>query len=107
MVLAKFRLFRDDVEFFEAIAYAAAIMRFPVLRKVDVYPGLLPLDSDPYQGLYKFNCFATDLQMLHDLAQSLVKSRMSMDSLAATKVEASRKAAAYDPVDTTPPMSFK
>lgn len=97
MVQAKFRLFRDDVEFFESTAYAFALMRFPVLLKVDVYPGLLPLDSDPYQGLYKFNCHVDDLEPLRELAKSLIASRMPTSQDARQKARAQFIALGGDP----------
>ena len=75
LVQAKFRLFHDDLEVFTASAFAFASMRFPVLRKVDVYPGLLPADRDPFQGLYKFYCHADDLWQLRSVADQFIKAR--------------------------------
>lgn len=105
LVQVKFRLFREDVELFAASAHAFGVMRFPILRKVDIYPGLLPLDSCANTGLYKFNCHADDIAPLRELAVELCKAHtLDVD---ARRLQIIQGAAAYLPPDTTPPMSFK
>jgi hypothetical protein len=98
LVQAKFRLFRDDVELFTSAAYAFAVMRFPVLRKVDVYPGLLPLDNDPHQGLYKCNCHSDDLLALRTMADDLIKTRAVDGEVERSRVHGAAAKVAMAPV---------
>lgn len=59
-----------DLEIFKATAYAYAVMRYPELSTVDVWPGAIHAQCDG-GALYKVNAHVDDVTALRDFERSL------------------------------------
>lgn len=75
LVQAKFRMYHADLDVFKASLHAFALMRSPILREVDVWPGLLPVTTAGDAAIYKANCYPEDLDALRDLERVLWQAR--------------------------------
>ena len=59
-----------DIELFKATAFAFAVMRYPELSLIDVWPGSIHAQCDG-GALYKVNAHVEDVAALRDLDRSL------------------------------------
>lgn len=75
LIQFKVRLFDNDLDFFRMILFNAARMHEPAIRMRDLWGKDTGSNRDSGTALYRFSCFAADVQGLRDTAQKLFDAR--------------------------------
>lgn len=77
LVQARFRLLDADRDAFAAIAWATAMMRYPMLTQSDVDTHYAPSGKAENSGMYAFNCHQDDVATLRQIAGDMFRAKTS------------------------------